>query len=83
MERANNTKDIRPAGETHDASENTEPNAAETLRTPLQQRCRLLEREVAERTQALAQATQEAQEARAAAEAANEAKSAFLAMMSH
>jgi PAS domain S-box-containing protein len=58
----------------------TERKQAEKL---LAEYNRSLEREVAERTQALAQATQEAQEARAAAEAANEAKSAFLAMMSH
>jgi signal transduction histidine kinase len=58
MERANNTKDIRPAGETPGASENTEPNAAETLRTPLQQRYRLLEREVAERNRDLERSRQ-------------------------
>lgn len=58
MEQANNTKDIRPAGETHVASENTEPNAAETLRTPLQQRYRLLEREAAERNRDLERSRQ-------------------------
>jgi PAS domain S-box-containing protein len=44
---------------------------------------RTLEKEVAERTTQLAQATREAEEARIAADAANEAKSAFLANMSH
>ncbi|HEY3476903.1 MAG TPA: histidine kinase [Anaerolineales bacterium] len=57
MERANNPTDIRPAGETPGASEHTEPNGAKT-RIPLQQRYRLLKREVVERTRDLERSRQ-------------------------
>ena len=57
MERANNPTDIRPAGETPGASEHTEPNGAKT-RIPLQQRYRLLQREVVERNKDLERSRQ-------------------------
>lgn len=57
MERANNTTDIRPAGETPGASEHTEPNGRKT-RTPLQQRYRLLEQELAKRNRDLERSRQ-------------------------
>ena len=57
MERANNTTDIRPAGEKPGGSENTEPDGRKT-RTPLQQRYRLLEQELAKRNRDLERSRQ-------------------------
>jgi signal transduction histidine kinase len=59
--------------------------AIETARlyAEIERQNRALEARVAERTSALARATEEAQEARAAAEAASDTKSAFLSNVSH